>query len=135
MYSQNTESRESLYGVKDVPNVTINCWYKNGRVITFYCDVLKDFSFENIDSKIICKMTMALMSNSMWSEIMFNNLNNNFERFEVIAETFKRNASTGQDEMFHLLDHYNFDKMNIGFYLSATGDPANPVITLIKELK
>lgn len=126
---------ETCYSVKEIPIVTINCKYKNGKYVEFYCDVLTKFSFENRDSKIICKMTTALMSNSLWTEVMFNNLNENFESFEVTAETFKRNASTGQDEAFNILDHFIFDKMNIDFYLSATGDPASPVITLIKELK
>ena len=127
--------KETCYAVKEIPNVTINCKYKNGKYVEFYCDVLTNFSFENRDSKIICKMTTALMSNSLWTEVMFNNLNENFESFEVTAETFKRNASTGQDEAFNILDHFIFDKMNIDFYLSAVGDPASPVITLIKELK
>lgn len=125
---------ETYYGVKEVPNVVINCKYKNGKYVKFYCDVLKDFSFENKDSKIICKMTTALMSNSLWTEVMFNNLNKNFESFEATAATFKRNASTGQDEAFNILDHFIFDKMSIDFYLSAEGDPASPIITLIKEL-
>lgn len=126
---------ETCYAVKEIPNVTIDCRYKNGKYVKFYCDVLTEFSFENCDSKIICKLTTALMSNSLWTEVMFNNLNKNFESFEVTAETFKRNASTGQDEAFNILDHFIFDKMSIDFYLSAGGDPAAPVITLIKELK
>lgn len=126
---------ETCYAVKEIPNVTINCRYKNGKYVKFYCDVLTEFSFENCDSKIICKLTTALMSNSLWTEVMFNNLNKNFESFEVTAETFKRNASTGQDEAFNILDHFIFDKMSIDFYLSAGGDPAAPVITLIKDLK
>ena len=135
MRNKETERHENYYGVKEIPNVTITCCYKNGKRVTFYCDVLKEFSFENKDSKIICKMTTTLMSNSLWTEVIFNNLNKNFESFEVTAETFKRNASTGLDEAFNILDYFIFDKMNIDFYLSATGDPASPVITLIKELK
>ena len=126
---------ETCYSVKEIPIVTIDCKYKNGKYVKFYCDVLTEFSFENYDSKIICKLTTALMSNSLWTEVMFNNLNKSFESFEVTAETFKRNASTGLDEAFNILDHFIFDKMNIDFYLSAVGDPASPVITLIKELK
>lgn len=135
MRNKDTENLKNYYGVKEIPNVTITCCYKNGKKVTFYCDVLKEFSFENRDSKIICKMTTALMSNSLWTEVMFNNLNKSFESFEVTAETFKRNTSTGLDEAFNILDHFIFDKMNIDFYLSAAGDPASPVITLIKELK
>ena len=127
--------KETCYAVKEIPNVTINCKYKNGKYVEFYCDVLTKFSFENHDSKIICKLTTALMSNSLWTEVMFNNLNQNFESFEVTAETFKRNASTGQDETFNILDHFIFDKMNIDFYLLAEGTPSYPVITLIKEFK
>ena len=126
---------ETCYAVKEIPNVTIDCRYKNGKYVKFYCDVLTEFSFKNCDSKIICKLTTAFMSNSLWTEVMFNNLNKNFESFEVTAETFKRNASTGQDEAFNILDHFIFDKMSIDFYLSSGGDPASPVITLIKELK
>ena len=126
---------ETCYSVKEIPIVTIDYKYKNGKYVEFYCDVLTKFSFENRDSKIICKMTTALMSNSLWTEVMFNNLNENFESFEVTAETFKRNAPTGQDEAFNILDHFIFDKMNIDFYLSAEGNPAYPVITLIKEFK
>ena len=126
---------ETCYAVKEIPIVTINCRYKNGKYVKFYCDVLTKFSFENHDSKIICKLTTALMSNSLWTEVMFNNLNENFESFEVTAETFKRNASTGQDEAFNILDHFIFDKMNIDFYLLAEGTPTYPVITLIKEFK
>ena len=126
---------ETCYSVKEIPIVTIDCKYKNGKYVKFYCDVLTEFSFENYDSKIICKLTTALMSNSLWTVVMFNNLNQNFESFEVTAETFKRNASTGQDEAFNILDHFIFDKMSIDFYLSAVGNPAAPVITLIKEFK
>lgn len=126
---------ETCYSVKEIPIVTIDCKYKNGKYVKFYCDVLTEFSFENYDSKIICKLTTALMSNSLWTEVMFNNLNQNFESFEVTAETFKRNASTGQDEAFNILDHFIFDKMNIDFYLLAEGTPSYPVITLIKEFK
>lgn len=126
---------ETCYAVKEIPFVTIDCRYKNGKYVKFYCDVLTKFSFENHESKIICKLTTALMSNSLWTEVMFNNLNKNFESFEVTAETFKKNASTGQDEAFNILDHFIFDKMSIDFYLSAEGNPAAPVITLIKEFK
>ena len=70
--------KETCYAVKEIPNVTINCKYKNGKYVKFYCDVLTEFSFENYDSKIICKLTTALMSNSLWTEVMFNNLNQNF---------------------------------------------------------
>ena len=135
MRNKDTENFKNYYGVKEIPNVTITCCYKNGKRVTFYCDVLTKFSFENHDSKIICKMITALMSNSLWTEVMFNNLNENFESFEVTAETFKRNASTGQDEAFNILDHFIFDKMNIDFYLLAEGTPSYPVITLIKEFK
>lgn len=126
---------ETVYGVKEVPRVTINCKYKDGRHVEFYCDVLKKFSLENRDSKIVCNLTTALMSNSAWTEVMFNNLNQNFESFEVTAETFKRNASTAQDETFYILDHFIFDKMAISFFLELEGDPAAPVITLTKELE
>ena len=70
---------ETFYGVKEIPNVIIDCKYKDGRHVKFYCDLLKKFSFENHDSKIICNLTTALMSNSLWTEIMFNNLNQNFQ--------------------------------------------------------
>ena len=126
---------ETCYSVKEIPIVTIDCKYKNGKYVKFYCDVLAEFSFENYDSKIICKLTTALMSNSLWTEVMFNNLNQNFESFEVTAETFKRNASTGQDEAFNILDHFVFDKMAISFFLEVGGNPAAPIITLTKEFK
>ena len=126
---------ETCYSVKEIPIVTIDCKYKNGKYVKFYCDVLTEFSFENYDSKIICKLTTALMSNSLWTEVMFNNLNQNFESFEVTAETFKRNASTGQDEAFNILDHFVFDKMAISFFFEVGGNPAAPIITLTKEFK
>ena len=42
----------TYYAVKEIPNVTINCKYKNGKYVKFYCDVLTKFSFENRDRSI-----------------------------------------------------------------------------------
>lgn len=123
------------YGVKEVPNIFITCIRGGGKTNTvLYSDVIRNFSFENTGNKIICKIEIALADNTFWTEMLFNNLNNLYCEYKVKAETFKRNATTGQDERFFILDNYSFDKMAINFFLSAEGNPASPVITLTKEL-
>lgn len=124
------------YGVKEVPNIFITCINTKGKTNTvFYSDVVKKFSFENIGNKIICEIEIVMADNTFWTEMLFNNLNNTYCEYKVKAETFKRNAVTGQDESFFILDNYSFDRMAINFFLDAEGNPASPVITLIKELK
>ena len=135
MRKVNPNNIQTLYGVKEVPNFKIVCKHKERGVTVFICEVVKNFSFENLGDKIVCRIENALADNAFWTEVIFNNLNNLYEEYIVTAETFKRNADTGLDEQFYLLDQYSFNKMNIEFHLSANDTPTSPIITLIKELK
>lgn len=138
MRKVNPDNTKVLYGVKEVPNLTIACRHKDVyKTTVFICDVVKKFSFENLGDKIICRIENCLADNTFWTETIFNNLNEMYEEYIVTAETFKRNSETGLDEKFYLLDHYSFDKMQINFNLSAVDGEgySTPIITLIKELK